>query len=233
MKHIAFIVWTCLAFPLWAVDPPTLPKEVTGAPGSFISVPAKTDCPQVRWYSPDHGLNVFPVHLLRDSKTAVVTAQQPGRYRLLAVVAHESEPSTFAVCTVVVGDAPGPGPTPPGPNPPTPPTDLLLAKLQKAYDGISDADKPKHAEALQGLYSECAKIAMDAKIKTAGDLYKVMSSASARLLPRDALRPLREVVQKELDQTFPTDAETKLTERHRQEIQGTLSHLATLMGRLK
>lgn len=100
--------------------PPTLelPAEVKGDPGAFVQVPAKTTGKTVQWKSIDPGLNLFPVELLKDTKTAVVTAAKPGRYRIIAVTAAGDELSPFAETVVVVGEAP---PTPPGPNPPTPP----------------------------------------------------------------------------------------------------------------
>jgi hypothetical protein len=98
---------------------------VTGRTGSFVRVAAETACHQVSWYSVNPELNLFPTELLRDSKTAVVCADVPGTYTLLAVTAAGDQVSAFASCTVVVTGAippgPGPGPNPPGPGP-TPPT---------------------------------------------------------------------------------------------------------------
>lgn len=94
-----------------------LPAEVKGSVGAFVVVNAETDDTTVKWYSIDKQLNLFPAHLLKDTKIAVVTALVPGRYRLLAVSAKGDIPSDFAECIVVVGDAP---PLPPTPTPPTP-----------------------------------------------------------------------------------------------------------------
>lgn len=99
-----------------------LPAEVKGSVGAFVVVNAETDDATVKWYSIDKQLNLFPAHLLKDTKIAVVTALVPGRYRLLAVSAKGDIPSDFAECIVVVGDAPPlpPTPVPPTPVPPTP-----------------------------------------------------------------------------------------------------------------
>lgn len=97
-----------------------LPAEVKGTKGQFIRVPAKTDGTVVMWYSLDEGLNVFPVELLKDSKTAVVSAPADGRYRLLAYTALKDSPSLPSICVVVVGN-PEPAPPGPGPKPPIPP----------------------------------------------------------------------------------------------------------------
>lgn len=94
----------------------TLPAEVKGNPEAFLSVPATTDGKVVRWVTMDAGLNVFPVELLKDSKTAVVTGPK-GRYRLLAYTAVGDVPSAPAICVVVIGEAPPVPPVPPGPDP--------------------------------------------------------------------------------------------------------------------
>lgn len=112
-----------VALPL-AAQELKLPAEVKGKPGEFVVISATTTDPQVRWFGIDAGLNLFPAHLLKDSKTAVVTALVPGRYRVLAVSAKGDIPSAFAECLVVIGD-PGPTPTPtpvPDPTPPPVPT---------------------------------------------------------------------------------------------------------------
>ena len=60
-----------------------LPAEVKGAPAEFLRVPADTDGKVVRWIVLDKGLSLFPTDLLKDTRTAVVVAREPGRYRLL------------------------------------------------------------------------------------------------------------------------------------------------------
>lgn len=95
----------------------SLPPEVKGEPGQFIQVPAKTDGATVQWKAVDAGLNLFPVDLLKNTHTAVVTAPKAGRYRLIAVTAKGDELSPFAETLVIIGNAP----IPPPPDPPTPP----------------------------------------------------------------------------------------------------------------
>jgi hypothetical protein len=102
-----------------------LPAEVHGPSGAFITVPADSTGPIVRWYALDPGLNLFPTALLKDTRVAVVTAAQPGRYRLLAWTAAGDQPSEAALCTVVI-DGPVPPTPPPGPNPPPPTPGLKL-----------------------------------------------------------------------------------------------------------
>lgn len=102
----------------------TLPATVEGEVNDFVTIEAKTDDQVVKWKTPDQGLKLFPTHLLKDTKTAIVIAAQPGRYRLYAVSAKDGVPSDFAECTIVIGGAPPiPVPVPPGPPepPPNPP----------------------------------------------------------------------------------------------------------------
>jgi hypothetical protein len=110
----------------------TLPDKISGAAGSFIEIPATTDCASLQWLVLDPGLNLFPVSLLKDSKTAVVTGPA-GTYRLLAYGAKADVPTKPAVCTVIIGGgSPTPIVNPPDPTPivnppdPKPPVDGQL-----------------------------------------------------------------------------------------------------------
>lgn len=101
-----------------------LPDKVQGEPGQFIQIPSTTDCAAVKWFSPDKGLNVFPVQLLKDTKTAVVSGPV-GTYRLYAYGAKGDVASDPVLCLIVIGTpdptpGPGPGPKPPEPTPPAP-----------------------------------------------------------------------------------------------------------------
>jgi hypothetical protein len=129
----------------------TLPKEVKGDPNTFIRVPADTEGKEVRWYSPDKGLAVFPVDLLRDSKTCVVVAGAKGRYRLIAWTAKGDVPSLHAECAVLVGE-PGPGPEPP-PQPDSPLAKAIKAALEKE----AATDKVASLMSLADLYTSSAE----------------------------------------------------------------------------
>lgn len=88
----------------------TLPPEIHGQPGQFISIPSVTDCKSVQWVVLDAGLNLFPVELLRDTTTAVVSANSPGKYRVLAYAAKGDVASKPVITTVIIGDPPEPLP---------------------------------------------------------------------------------------------------------------------------
>jgi hypothetical protein len=152
-KLTALTVWLILVASVFAGPTLELPKEVTGNPGDFVMVAAKTDGKQVRWIALDPGLAVFPAQLLKDSKTGVVSAKDPGRYRLLAYTAGGDEPSDPVITTVVIGNAPvPPSPIPPGPNPPTPPiptpgVGLIEGKGLQVLVLIETSDAPKYPPA--------------------------------------------------------------------------------------
>jgi len=117
MRRCLFLLSFFLAWPAFAGDI-DLPSEVKGKPGTFIRVPATTKGAVVRWLAFDEGLNVFPVDLLKDTKTAVVVAAQPGKFRIGAWTAIDGVPTEAAVTTILVE---GPAPPPVPPTPPVPP----------------------------------------------------------------------------------------------------------------
>lgn len=96
----------------------TLPDIIPGDPGTFITVNAVTNCAEVEFFALDKGLAVFPRKMLTTATATVVTAVQPGDYRLLAYTAMGDVPSAPVQTIVRVGHAPQPLPVPPGPQPP-------------------------------------------------------------------------------------------------------------------
>lgn len=147
-----------------------LPAEVRGNIGEFIQVKADTADAYVSWLAMDNGLNLFPVQLLKDTKTAVVVSTIAGRYRLSCVTARNDKPSEFASTVVIVGNTPpvppGPGPTPepPGPNPPGPaPTPDVGFRALIVFDKTKVDLPPPQDNIIKGkevrdyLNSKCAK----------------------------------------------------------------------------
>ena len=157
-KQLLAVLLALAPLGVWAQEV-KLPAEIKGKPGEFVVISATTTDPQVKWFGIDAGLNLFPAQLLKDSKTAVVTALVPGRYRVLAVSAKGDMPSEFAECLVVIGDAPpvvvipvppGPDPTPP-PAPVSGPRGVLLvresaAQSSKLADLVRDLRNPTTVE---------------------------------------------------------------------------------------
>lgn len=169
MKKLAVIFLLLCVGTLSAVDL-TVPVQVTGQPGSFIQIPAKTSGTLVKWYVVDQGVNLFPTDLLKDTKTAVVVAPTAGSFRILAYTSDATGPSDPAVCTVVVG-------TPPPPTPPTPPapTDAFTQSVQDAYAKETDPNKAKQAAWLASVYQGAPSLLTPGI--TAGTLLTQLSNA--------------------------------------------------------
>lgn len=107
----------------------SIPKEIQGVVGQFIEIPATTNGGTVKWaVLNQQGLNLFPMDLLKDTKTAVAVANADGIYYLHAWTALSDTPSDLSTCKITIGNPPAPvppgpnPPNPPGPNPPVPPT---------------------------------------------------------------------------------------------------------------
>lgn len=221
-----------LAAPALAV-PPTLaiPKETKAEAGDFVRLDATTEGVQVRWFSLDKGLNVFPSELLRDSKSTVVAAIRPGTYRIAAITCRADELSELAIGYVVIGGAPvPPEPTPPAPVPPAPVPDSLEAEIRTLYLADTDVRKASYALMLAGFYRQAALASMSPDLNKVADLHAVLSRASAGLIPDAALKGVRAKVEAELKATLPSDPAAALTNQHRATASALFTKLATILA---
>ena len=175
-----------------------LPKEISGQPNAFISIPAKTDGNTVKWLTPDKGLNIFPVELLKDTKTLVVTGPE-GRFRVYAYTSDQNGPSDAAMCTIAIGSGIAPDPA----NPVDP------ANPDKTSD-IAEAAKKKDKEAVKWLvqfYEELAKESQKEDYRTVGDIFRAAKVAINKQFTPDELSNLRGVIGKRLNSKLPQDAD--------------------------
>ena len=148
----------------------TLQKEIAGEPSEFIQIKAETKDATVRWKVLDPGLNLFPVELLKDSKTAVVSAGKAGRYRVICVTAKGDVPSEFAMTTVVIGGV-APGPTPvPVPNVKAKSLTFLVLSPTQATAAVTEdaAFRKRLTDNGIGVYGITTKAQQDANPKFAG-----------------------------------------------------------------
>ena len=157
----------------------TLPQEIYGQPGQFISIPSVTDCKSVQWVVLDAGLNLFPVELLRDTTTAVVSANSPGKFRVLAYAAKGDQASKPVITTVIIGDPPEPMPDET--------TSKLIRELKSLYVSLSEDDKAGKVTKLSGLYSSFATTVKGEEVQTAGELLGLCKEATARVLSPSAI----------------------------------------------
>lgn len=173
-----------------------LPKEISGQPNAFITIPAKTDGATVKWLTPDAGLNIFPVDLLKDTKTLVVTGPE-GRFRVYAYTSDQTGPSNAAMCTVMIGSAPEPTPV----NPVDP---------EEKNSEITKAAKLEEKEAVKWLvqfYEELAKESQKEDYNTVGDIFRAAKTAINKQFQPDELSNLRSVIGKRLNSKLPQDAD--------------------------
>jgi hypothetical protein len=201
----------------------TLPQEIYGQPGQFISIPSVTDCKSVQWVVLDAGLNLFPVELLRDTTTAVVSANSPGKFRVLAYAAKGDQASKPVITTVIIGDPPEPMPDET--------TSKLTRELKSLYVSLSEDDKAGKVTKLSGLYSSFATTVKGEEVQTAGELLGLCKEATARVLSPSDLREIRVRLQSEMS-GFPTDPDAKLDDKIKKMISGKFMEISKALERI-
>jgi hypothetical protein len=203
----------------------TLPQEIHGQPGQFISIPSVTDCKSVQWVVLDAGLNLFPVELLRDTTTAVVSANSPGKYRVLAYAAKGDVASKPALTTVCIGNPSEPTPAP------DETTTKLTRELKSLYVSLGEDDKQGKVKKLSELYASFATTVKGEEVQTAGELLGLCKEAVARVLSPSDLREIRVRIQSELS-GFPTDPDEKLDDKIKKMISGKFMEISKALERI-
>ena len=201
----------------------TLPQEIYGQPGQFISIPSVTDCKSVQWVVLDAGLNLFPVELLRDTTTAVVSANSPGKFRVLAYAAKGDQASKPVITTVIIGDPPEPMPDET--------TSKLIRELKSLYVSLSEDDKQGKVTKLSGLYASFASTVKGEEVTTAGELLAICKEATSRVLSPSDLREIRVRLQSEMS-GFPTDPDAKLDDKIKKMISGKFMEISRSLERI-
>ena len=201
----------------------TLPQEIYGQPGAFISIPSVTDCKSVQWVVLDAGLNLFPVELLRDTTTAVVSANSSGKFRVLAYAAKGDQASKPVITTVIIGDPPEPAPDET--------TSKLIRELKSLYVSLSEDDKAGKVTKLSGLYASFASTVKGEEVQTAGELLALCKEATARVLSPSDLREIRVRLQSEMS-GFPTEPDSKLDDKIKKVISGKFMEISKALERI-
>lgn len=128
-----------------------------GNVGDFIELQANTNGKEVKWFTTDKNLHVFPADLLKDSKTNVVVSNVAGSYTVYAYTALNDLPSEIASQTIIVGaPTPQPVPNPPNPNPvPNPPNPVPQpGKVSVLFlDNVNDMGSADYKQYLAVLNS--------------------------------------------------------------------------------
>ena len=201
-----------------------LPENITGRPGSFIQIEAKTECKVVEWVLLDSGLELFPVNLLANTKTAVVTSTTPGVYRLLAYGATGDIPSKPAIVTITIG-------TPPEPQPAD--KSEICRRIETLFKADTDAEKITQAKAYAGVFRALAQAAQDEKIKTAGELFKIGSIAATNVLTEKQITSVRDEIGGYLNSKLNTEVAHLLTAEDRKKCAYEFLTIAKILEALK
>ena len=201
-----------------------LPENISGRLGSFIQVEAKTDCKVVEWVLLDAGLELFPVNLLANTKTAVVTSTTPGVYRLLAYGATGDIPTKPAIVNITIG-------TPPTPEP----TDKseIFRRIETLFKADTDAEKLQQAKAYAGVFRALALAAQDEKVKTAGELFKIGSLAASNVLTEKQITSVRDEIGGYLNSKLNTEVAHLLTAEDRKKCSSEFLTIAKILEALK
>jgi hypothetical protein len=173
----------------------------------------------------DAGLNLFPVELLRDTTTAVVSANAPGKYRVLAYAAKGDVASKPALTTVCIGNPPEPIPAP------DETTSKLTRELKSLYVSLGEDDKQGKVKKLSELYASFASTVKGEEVQTAGELLGLCKEAVARVLSPSDLREIRVRIQSELS-GFPTDPDEKLDDKIKKMISGKFMEISKALERI-
>jgi hypothetical protein len=217
-----------MLFLLWlvAAQSLTLPAEIVGGVGEFVTVRPQTSAALVRFIALDAGLSVFPADLLSDKTATVVSSPTAGRYRLLAWLA---DPTTLPVITsVVIGGKPGPVIPPVIPD-----ADPFRLSVRAIFGSIADPAKTANAAALAAAYRTAVELCNDTSLTTTGDLYGAIRAATSKALPDGVLVPVRDRIRTELNGALPSDPATLLTSSVRQSIAAQFGRVAGVIEGLK
>lgn len=188
----------------------TLPPEIHGQPGGFISIPASSDSKSVQWVILDQGLNLFPTELLKDTSTAVVTTTIAGKYRVLAYCAKGDQASKPAICLVVIAGEKPPAPAPINPDE----IGKLERDLKTLYSALNESEKQDKCKRLSAIYKSLGQAVLAQEIGTAGELLQICKAASGKVLNPSDLREIRVRLQSELQGAgFPDNPSTVLDEK--------------------
>lgn len=174
------------------------PPDFKGEPGQFVTIkPTKTEGKMVQYYAIDPGLSVFPAALLVDPTATVVSAVQPGHYRLLAWTAVADKPSPPSLIRVSIGKV----------SPPAP-IDPFRMDLESIYAALNEPDKDSTREAMIRVYRACGEKSKSAT--TVGDLFTKLQGQT-QTLPSGKLIPLRKRIGDEVEKVVGNEPETQLT----------------------
>lgn len=213
-------------FLLLCADPTVkLPSELKARPGRLLKIEATSSEKMIRWVNVSEDADLI---VSESGRWAIFSATTPGNYRVFAWTASGDVPSEASICTVIVeGAIPGP------PVPPPQPEDPLKTTLKAIYGADSSADKARSKSLLVDCYQQFAKSAQAGGFTTLGQFYSACRQASQKVIPEDALRPVREKIAEELDKNLPTDPEAAFNLETRNSAARLFSRYAQILSEIQ
>jgi hypothetical protein len=135
----------------------SLPPSIQAKPGRLIQIVAKTDAKTVRWFlsSPTDA----DLIIMESTKSAIFSATEPGKYRLVAYTAIADVPSEPAICDITVGSLPAP---------PVIPSDPLATSIAAIWGALDEPEKLASKEGLVQAYKAGLALTSDPKILDVG-----------------------------------------------------------------
>lgn len=208
-----------------------LPFKITGKPGEFIRIPAQTNGQNVGWYAVTPGLNIFPVDLLKDSKTAVVTAIKEGTYKIIAYTSVNNLVTVPpAECIIEINSSnPGPNPNPDPPNPD--PIDESVKKLAKAWE-LDGKDKEVLLKIIK-LIDNGGSCLEKKDIFTLGLFVDCLKDEFDKVLGLGQSLNARREVTRQFFEGMPTDLTLFLSDELKNNIRNRLKLLSNRLNSLK
>lgn len=209
--------------------PLKLPETVKGDTGTYIIVKAETPGKVVKWRLLDKGIALFPSEYLKDTKVAILTTKEKGKFRLLAVTALGDEPSEPQIVVIDTTD----GITPPPDIPPVVPVSDLGKKLQSAYAaGVKDQASLTQ---LAALYGQAAENDFLSKVASWEHLFQSMDSSARTLGLKGKLLPLQGIISDYLKKAgfSSSDDKTALTDASRTKISVAFKAISEALSQVK
>lgn len=196
------------------------PSEFRGEPGQFVTVkPTKTDGKIIQYYSIDPGLSVFPANLLVDPTATVVSAVQPGNYRLLAWTAIADKPSPASLIRVSIGKV----------DPPMP-IDSLQLDIESIYAALNEPDKATTRSTMAQVYRACGEKSKTAT--TTNDLFLKLQ-AETQKIPQGKLVPIRRRITTEIEKIVGSDPDIQLTSQQQKALGDLFYRVYVILEGLK
>lgn len=189
MKSVLSVITTLLLF-VGSVQAQVTVSENPSPQSSFVEASAKLEVGQsVTWF-------IVPEPVKQVEVDNIVYFNGPaGTYHVTALVqtvVNNKVVNKKFKATVVIGSVA-----------PVIPVDQFAKDIQAAFTSESATDKALNTAKLASLYRMAAKTTVnDASIKTFGNLFDTMKTASVALLPETAIPAVRKVIGARLNPQF-------------------------------